>query len=94
MAINYSQQLPLKEALVKTLDGKHPCALCKSIATGKQSERRSDFQPEIKKFEFLHASTVIPVCSPTEFRLLPEQETSAPLLSETPPVPPPRRLRA
>ena len=34
MVIHYSQDAPLKEALVKTFDGKHPCALCKEIAKG------------------------------------------------------------
>jgi hypothetical protein len=94
MAVSYSQESSLKEALVKTFDGKHPCALCKSIAQGRQSERTADFQLQLKKLEFLRDSTVLAVYPPADFRLLPEQSFPASLLSETPPVPPPRSLGA
>ena len=36
----HSSSLP--EALVKTFDGKHPCRLCKTIAAGKKSEKKSE----------------------------------------------------
>ena len=52
MVVNYSHNGTLKEALVKTFDGKHPCALCKEIAKGKQSDKKSEFPPQLKKFEW------------------------------------------
>ena len=41
MIVSYSQKAPLKTALAETFDGEHPCPLCKAIAAGKKSERKS-----------------------------------------------------
>src|SRR5258708_36952071 len=38
-------------ALAKTFDGRHPCALCRQIAQGRQPEKKSDPQLDIKKLE-------------------------------------------
>jgi hypothetical protein len=53
MVVSYSQDAPLREALAKTFDGKHPCPLCKEIAKGKQSEKKSESAPAGTNFEFL-----------------------------------------
>ena len=92
MVVSYSQSAPLSEALVKTFDGKHPCALCKQIAQGQKSEKKSDLQLEGKKLEFLDARQTFIFVVPNYFRLLPMQNDSAQLLSNSPPVPPPREL--
>jgi hypothetical protein len=82
----------LTQALEKTFDGKHPCALCKQISRGKQSERKSDFQSDLKKLEFLNDPLAFWLRSPEHFDLLPESNIPAAGLMEQPPVPPPRNL--
>lgn len=51
MVISYSQRAPLREAISKTFDGKHPCALCKAIQKGRAAEQKRDSQqltPSVK----------------------------------------------
>src|SRR5262245_52091663 len=52
MVASYSKDLPFSEAVARTLDGKHPCKLCKEIASAKRSEKKSDTRLESKKLEF------------------------------------------
>jgi hypothetical protein len=85
---------PFSEALEKTFDGKHLCPLCKQIARGRQGERKSDAQLEIKKLEFLGQSDAFVIVSPKEFYLLNDSPAKMPLVTKSPPVPPPRNLRA
>lgn len=40
MVVRYSQEAPLREALAKTFDGKHPCPLCHAIQRGRQQEEK------------------------------------------------------
>jgi hypothetical protein len=94
MLADNARTAPLPSAFARTFDGKHPCALCKQIAAGKQSEHKSDVQTELKKLEFLHAPVILSLWSSSQFRSVPEQTFSAPLLAEMPPVPPPRSLPA
>ncbi|EEF63288.1 hypothetical protein [Pedosphaera parvula] len=79
-------------ALEKTFDGKHPCSLCKQIAKGKQSERKAEFQTEIKKLEFFDNTVSFVIYSPQAFSLLPERAEASLLRANAPPVPPPRSL--
>jgi hypothetical protein len=93
MVITYSQGASLKEGLAKTFDGKHPCALCKQIAQGRQGEKKSDAQMDLKKLEFLHDEAALAVLSPSTFVFLDAcANRTAPLLMQSPPVPPPRSL--
>jgi hypothetical protein len=92
MVVSYSQNTPLGEALAKTFDGKHPCALCKKIAQGQNSEKKSEFQIQVKKLEFLDAKTQFVFAAPDYFRLLPAWTAYFASLARTPPVPPPREL--
>lgn len=39
MVAMYAQDRPLAEAVADTLDGEHPCGLCKAIASGKKREQ-------------------------------------------------------
>jgi hypothetical protein len=94
MLADNARTSPLPTALAKTFDGKHPCALCKQIAQGKQAEHKSDFPTELKKLEFLHAPVVLALWSSSQFYSLPEQTFPVSLLAEMPPVPPPRSLTA
>ena len=92
MAVAFSQDASLGEALVKTFDGKHPCDLCKLVQQGKRSEQRQDSQKSQSKIDvFLvsgQESTAAPVVEP-----LPRLSDRLPdLSSQPPPSPPPRRL--
>lgn len=53
MVITYSEHTSLADALVKTFDGKHPCALCRQIAKERQSDKKSPSPVHLKKLEFL-----------------------------------------
>jgi hypothetical protein len=90
MVINYSQNTTLTEALAKTFDGKHPCALCKEIAKGKQSEKKSEFPLQLKKFEFLAVQAQFIFAAPKNFWLLITTDDFLKSAVLTPPTPPPR----
>ena len=42
----------LAQAVIHTFDGQHPCLLCKAIADGKKSEKKTDYAPYFKTLEF------------------------------------------
>jgi hypothetical protein len=45
MLIEYSQADGLREGIVKTFDGEHPCEMCKSISKGRGSEKNKPGVP-------------------------------------------------
>ena len=90
MLVSYSQEATITEALVKTFDGKHPCALCQEIVKGKQSEKKSDQRPDWKKFEFSYSAAVFVFNAPSQFWKVQAPEFFADSLAHSPPVPPPR----
>lgn len=94
MVINYSHNATLTEALVKTLDGKHPCALCKEIAKGKQSEKKSGFPLPLKKFEFLAVEAQFIFTAPRNSWRLVAADDFLKSVFRTPPTPPPRGVLA
>jgi hypothetical protein len=91
MIVSYSEKAPLGTALAETFDGKHPCPLCKAIATGKKSEKKNEFTLQLKKLEFPPAPENIILVAPSHFQLLPQADCSAESLNQRPPTPPPRR---
>ena len=52
MIVSYSEKAPLKTALAETFDGKYPCPLCKAIAAGKKSEKKSEFTAQTQNWNF------------------------------------------
>lgn len=92
MLITYASDASLKEAVAKTFDGQHPCALCKAIKKGSAEEERQDrkqVKPGIKldlgpvwqatKFYFACARPQVPALDLFRFPR-----------AEQPPKPPPR----
>jgi hypothetical protein len=90
MIHDYSQMVPLAQAVSMTVSGQYPCEICKAIAEKKQAEndKLASFAKYEKKF-----------FPPVEIALAPPQADSisyfvrSPSLrtrSETPPTPPPR----
>jgi hypothetical protein len=80
----------VSEAVSRTFDGKHPCALCNAIAAGKKSEKKKDSTPQLQKFEFPPATANFALAAPQRF------EPPLPAIAflkvhiRRPPVPPPR----
>ena len=77
-------------AIQRTFDGKHPCALCKAIAKGRNAEKKPDTLLSLKKFEALNQAVTILVFPSASFPLIEAQETSFAALAHAPPTPPPR----
>ena len=94
MLANNSRTECLSDAITKTFDGRHPCPLCLQIAKQRQSEKKSDAQLELKRLEYSLDSAVFIICPPNHFFLTGERSSSAPLLTESPPTPPPREFPA
>jgi hypothetical protein len=84
----------LCQAVEHTFDGRHACCLCKEIANGKQSEKKSDFHVELKRLEFPPIAENPSPLPPTHFYLLPRADSFAESLPQEPPVPPPRGIFA
>jgi hypothetical protein len=90
MLANHLCTQSVSEAVSETFDGKHPCCLCKAIAAGKKSEKKSESISPTLKMEYPP--------TPDKFVLIPPEPVSAfsladfpaDLFSHPPPVPPPR----
>ena len=77
-------------ALERTFDGKHPCPLCKAIAEGKKSEKKSDPLLPLKKFEALSQSVAFALSPPASFPTVEAPDAVFETLAHAPPTPPPR----
>ena len=90
MIHQYSQVVPLAEAVSMTFSGKYPCALCKAIAEKKESERLQ--LCAVEKYEKKFFSPV--VVPRTDLLVVPLQYPdyliSLQIRTEPPPTPPPR----
>lgn len=84
----------LSTAIAKTFDGHHPCPICLQIAKSRQSEKKSEAQPSLRRLEFSLERSVFVVSPPAHFFLVNEASSTALLLLEAPPTPPPRELPA
>jgi len=81
---------PVKEAVTETFDGNHPCNICKAIAAGKQSEKKTEFSFETQKLEFPPLKENFVLIAPSLFQLLPQENFSAKSLAQKPLIQPPR----
>lgn len=92
MILDYSKCAPIQQAIARTFDGAHPCALCHAINKGKADDHKRDLQVTALKID------LVCVTRPVQFRrgvasfryraiefLFSEREHS-------PPVPPPKRV--
>ena len=77
-------------ALQRTFDGKHPCPLCKAIAEGKKSEKKSDTVVSLKKFEALSQSVAFAFAPLASFPRVEAPNALLETLAHAPPTPPPR----
>ena len=80
------------DAVQRTFDGRHPCALCKNISAGKKSEKKAEFPLQMKKLEFTHSGTCFIFAAPAHCWLAGKSVDSLQSVSHTPPAPPPKPL--
>ncbi|HEY5297890.1 MAG TPA: hypothetical protein VIK59_08180 [Verrucomicrobiae bacterium] len=80
----------VKEAVTETFDGNHPCPICKAIAAGEKSERKTEFTAQMQKLEFLPAQENFVLIAPSKFQLLPLENSSAKSFAQKPLLQPPR----
>jgi hypothetical protein len=92
MVVNYSRDAGFGQALAKTFDGRHRCALCKAIAEGKKSEKRPESGLVAKQLEFSYSRTVFVFCAPTHFWEVGGLDERADSANSPPPVPPPKAV--
>jgi hypothetical protein len=90
MAVNYSHNSTLREALVKTFNGKNPCTLCKVVQEGKKSEKEQAVLKVETKLDFWLARNLVLLYPPPPFDNLISEAATAQLRAESPPAPPPR----
>ena len=95
MVHDYSRTASLTQAVEQTLDGRHPCPLCKKIAKARAAEEKSPTSLKVDKkaevFVSQSGSEVpLPICRPLVYE--PAPFVSMPERCDAPPVPVPRDL--
>ena len=77
-------------AVQTTLDGEHPCDLCKRITKGKQSEQQPEKSQVKVKVDLLCERRHLAIAPQSEPMIFPSNPTEGTPRAERPPVPPPR----
>jgi hypothetical protein len=90
MLVENSQRSTLVEAVKRTFDGAHPCALCKQIAAGKTEEKKSDASPFAGKIDLIHELRAIVLHPPQGGREEIALQLDAPAYFPRPLLQPPR----
>ena len=90
MFATYAQQTTLREAFVKTFDGKNPCRICKLVREGQQSEKAKESVLPLAKFESLPCASAFVLNPPVISTCPPLADFAAFPRAESPPTPPPR----
>ena len=88
------QSESLHDAMVKTFDGQHPCALCKVIAKAKKSSKKAEYPQTLTKFEFPLAAQCSLFVALAPFDPVPTADVFVESLPQRPPTPPPRLTSA
>jgi hypothetical protein len=90
MIREYSQVVPLPEAVGMTFSGKYPCSICKAIADHQTSDQHKAFAVDKNDKKFpLPSELTISQPAIAAF-LYPDFASHLQLRSEAPPTPPPR----
>jgi hypothetical protein len=93
MLISFAREGAMIEAVEKTFDGQHACALCLKVKEGRDSDEKQPQQAgqSLKKLEAVLVAGVkliVPAAEEMSFAVVREQSVSR---NETPEMPPPRR---
>ena len=90
MIHDYSQVVPVTEAVSMTFSGQYPCSICKAIAEKKQSENAKILAGEkVEKKFFPPLAFTVGSRAAVTF-LYPSYRCALSSRTETPPTPPPR----
>jgi len=92
MAVAYSQNSSLKQALVKTFDGKHPCTLCKVVQHGKNTDKRAGTENQVPKLDLLLDLNATDAMVNSPSRVPISALATIRLRSQAPPSPPPKTV--
>ena len=90
MIIERTQADSFAAAVQTTLDGEHPCDMCKRITEGKQHEQQEEKAPVKVKLDLVCELRLIVIAPPSEPIIFPSGPTKGTPRAERPPVPPPR----
>lgn len=90
MIVEYSQAGSVKDAVVKTFDGKHPCELCKTL-DGVRKEKKSSEYLVIKKTEMIQQDAAALIYWTGRSEMLVVADWTAAVSMVEPSLPPPRR---
>ena len=90
MIIERTHEDSFAAAVKTTLDGEHPCDMCKRITEGKQNEQQPEKSPLSVKMDLLCERRIIAIAPPSEPMNFPSSPTGGTPRAERPPVPPPR----
>lgn len=92
MLVENVRHAPLSEAVAMTFDGSHPCHLCRAVAAGKKSEKKSEILTTVAKLDLIcppQPRTWQPPFVPYNYGTVILQVAQR---KQSPPTPPPRSL--
>jgi hypothetical protein len=92
MIVDYSKNASLCQAIAKTLDGTHPCSLCKIVNKGKTAEKKSDLQLLTPKLDLICTKHAITLALPFISFDYANSNFRISEVGQSPPVPPPRSI--
>jgi hypothetical protein len=90
MLVSSLSTTSFSRAVQRTFDGKHPCALCKVIAAGKNAEKKTDTLVLLKKFEAVSQAAAIVILPPASLPRVTSADAVPASRAQSPPTPPPR----
>jgi hypothetical protein len=92
MLANNLRTRSLTESVTRTFDGHYPCPLCRAIAEGKKSEKKTAVLTSSQKMEFPPLKETMAFIQPSHFLSFRRTNSPSGLLPQKPPFPPPRSL--
>lgn len=90
MIIERTNEASFATAVKTTLDGEHPCDMCKRITESQQSERHGEKVQLKVKLDLLCERRIIAIAPPSQSFVFSSRPTEGKLRAERPPIPPPR----
>jgi len=90
MAVEFSQSMPMDQALAATFDGNHPCAMCQAVKQGRAKEREQSALNPVQDLKGLLHPPAVALTGPSlaPLAMLLDPRPHSPFFQ--PPHPPPR----
>ena len=92
MIIDYSKRGTLCQAIAQTLDGAHPCSLCRVVNKANSTEKKSDLQLLTPKLDLICTRHAITLALPFISFDYANSNFRISEVGHSPPVPPPRSI--